>query len=392
MRFRFIRISSPVKYMYRILNNADNIVLRDMEINEKYVTFSVDYSQYRELKEMFLKKAIPIKEEKTEGIYSKIINLSVIKGILCVICVFILLLFINSFFIWKISVDGNYSYTQYQIISYIHKQNIREGNIKNNINCEKLEQKIRQKFEGISWVCAEIKGTNLMIHVKENYITDISKKEDKPYNLVAEEDGKIVSVIARKGKLNIKRGDKTKKGDVLISGVVDVVDESGEKIFDEYCNADGDIVAEVNYTYKDSQKIVHSEKTDVHKKSFSLLSMFGFKWLQPNKKKDRDIICTETPLRFFGNYYLPLSLQKYTIEKYKKINVEYTKEQAQKILEARLMNKLVIMEQKGYKIIKKSVRIRKIRDSYVMEGKIKCHKPFGVVSYINIKEDKEEVQ
>ena len=47
------------------------------------------------------------------------------------------------------------------------------------------------------------------------------------------------------------------------------------------------------------------------------------------------------------------------------------------------------MEQKGYKIIEKNVRIDKNMDSYVLSGKITCLEPLGMVSYIdtNIEEE-----
>ena len=83
-----------------------------------------------------------------------------------------------------------------------------------------MEKSIRKNFDDISWVCVEVKGTNLIIHIKENYITEISVKEDKPYDLVAECDCTIVSALVRRGKLNVNPKEKVKKGQVLITGVL----------------------------------------------------------------------------------------------------------------------------------------------------------------------------
>ena len=69
------------------------------------------------------------------------------------------------------------------------KKGVKEGVLKESIRVRKdLEKSIRKNFDDISWVCVEVKGTNLIIHIKENYITEISVKEDKPYDLVAECD------------------------------------------------------------------------------------------------------------------------------------------------------------------------------------------------------------
>ena len=53
-------------------------------------------------------------------------------------------------------------------------------------------------------------------------------------------------------------------------------------------------------------------------------------------------------------------------------------------------NKMFVMEQKGYKIIQKNVKIEKTMDSYALCGKITYNKPIGKVSYIDVKKIEEE--
>ena len=43
------------------------------------------------------------------------------------------------------------------------------------------------------------------------------------------------------------------------------------------------------------------------------------------------------------------------------------------------------MEQKGYKIIKKDVKIQKENNSYVFNAKIRCIEKLGMISYIDDK-------
>ena len=49
-----------------------------------------------------------------------------------------------------------------------------------------------------------------------------------------------------------------------------------------------------------------------------------------------------------------------------------------------------VMEQKGYKIIQKNVKMKKTMDSYELCGKITYNKPIGKVSYIDVKKIEEE--
>ena len=42
----------------------------------------------------------------------------------------------------------------------------------------------------------EIKGTNLIVHIREIYISEIAKLEDKPYNIIATKDEKEYNLYA----------------------------------------------------------------------------------------------------------------------------------------------------------------------------------------------------
>lgn len=389
MKFHFSKVEIDEKYLYRLLNNSGEIRIRNIVLHDGKCSFIIDYSNGVRLRELLKKLNIEILSWEDQGIYTTIINFVTIKTLIGVSMIFILLMLINSLFIWNISVDGNYSYSDRQIISFVHKNKITEGSTKVKIDCDKLEKEIRKKFDDISWVCAEIKGTNLIVHVKENYITDISVTEDKPYDIVANHDAVIESILVRSGKAMVKAGDSVKKGDILISGMVDVLDESGTKIFSKFYNSDGDIIGKTVYDYKDVEKINYTKKITKNKKTIYLPSILNYKWIKLKKKNNSDLIYSEKKLKMFGNYYLPISIQKYTTVNYINEKATYSKEQAKNKLENRLLYKLAIMEQKGYKIIEKNVRIDKNMDSYVLSGKITCLEPLGMVSYIdtNIEEE-----
>lgn len=389
MKFHFSKVEIDEKYLYRLLNNSGEIRIRNIVLYDGKCSFIIDYSNGVRLRELLKKLNIEILSWEDQGIYTAIINFAAIKTLIGVSMIFILLMLINSLFIWNISVDGNYSYSERQIISFVHKNKITEGSTKVKIDCDKLEKEIRKKFDDISWVCAEIKGTNLIVHVKENYITDISVTEDKPYDIVANHDAVIESILVRSGKAMVKAGDSVKKGDILISGMVDVLDESGTKIFSKFYNSDGDIIGKTVYDYKDVEKINYTKKITKNKKTIYLPSILNYKWIKLKKKNNSDLIYSEKKLKMFGNYYLPISIQKYTTVNYINEKATYSKEQAKNKLENRLLYKLAIMEQKGYKIIEKNVRIDKNMDSYVLSGKITCLEPLGMVSYIdtNIEEE-----
>ena len=218
MVFHSYDIEINENYIYRLLNNTNQIKIRNIKSKNNVTAFTIDSEDYEELLKIAGKLKIKIINSRERGIYVFITKFPVIKAVICTVLIFLMMIIINSQFIWKITVDGNYSYTSKQIIEYVNKNKIKEGMLKKTIDCSNLEKNIRKAYNDISWVCAEIKGTNLIIHIKENYITEISAIEKKPYNIVANKDAEIKSILVRKGQGNVKVGDKIKKGDLLISG------------------------------------------------------------------------------------------------------------------------------------------------------------------------------
>lgn len=386
MKFHFYEIIIERKYIYRVLNVIKKINIRDVSNHENQTSFLVDSTDVDEMLQLLQANHIKILKIREKGIYTKIVDKFIFKVALIFALVFVTALIICSRFIWEISIDGNYTYTTNTLKNYVYSQKIKEGSSKKSINCEDLEKKIRKKYNDISWVCAEIKGTNLIIHIKENYITEISKKETKPYHIVANKDAEIVSILVRNGVAGVKVGDKVKQGTILINGMVDVFDESEQKLFTNPCNSDGEIIGKTAYQYKDELKINYKRKDYKKGYSYYLPSITGYKWVKTGNTKKKNIQYKEVKLKGFGNYYLPICIQEYTVMPYTETDCKYSFKEADAILKKRLYNKLLIMEQKGYKILEKNVKIVKQRDSYAYLGNIVCLEPLGKVSYISADE------
>lgn len=386
MKFHFYEIIIDGKYIYRVLNSIKNNNIRDIRNKGNCTRFYVEANHIDETLNLLKVNDIKTIEVNEKGIYKKIVDKLIFKLVITFALIFIIALIFFSRYIWEISIDGNYSYTSDTIKNFVYSQKIKEGSSKKSINCENLEKKIRKKFNDISWVCAEIKGTNLIIHIKENYIMEISDKETRPYHIVANKEAEIVSILVRKGVAGVRVGDKVKKGTVLINGKVDVYDESEQKLFTNVCSSDGEIIGKTKYEYRDELKINYKRKEYKKGYSYYLPSIPGYKWKKSGNTNKRNIQYKEIKLKGFGNYYLPICIQKYTTMPYTEKECKYSLKEGENILRKRLYNKLAIMEQKGYKILEKNVKIVMKRNSYVCLGNIVCLEPLGKVSYISDKD------
>lgn len=166
--------------------------------------------------------------------------------------IWVLLFFVifASGHLWEIKIEKNSYYTDDQIFGFLKENGIETGIRKNRVNCDVLEQKLRDHFERISWTSAWIDGTVLRITVAENY-SDLEAviAETDPADLIAESDGIVEKIIVRQGKALVKTGEAVKKGQVLISGAVPLHNDSEELTGYRLVHASGDVqlLTEVSY-------------------------------------------------------------------------------------------------------------------------------------------------
>ena len=124
-----------------------------------------------------------------------------------------------------------------------------------NIDHEKIEKQIRKHYDGIGWVSVNKKGSRLLVNVREMTKDKIITKK-KPADLVASDDGKVISIVTSAGTAKVRKGKKVKKGKVLISGIVPVVGDNDEVIRKLKVRADGIVLLKNEELYTDYYKRV----------------------------------------------------------------------------------------------------------------------------------------
>ncbi len=384
MKYHFCKILVYKADFYRIASECSNLILRNVKTNHDKISFEINQPDYLQLDDYMKKEHLPVLERKDFGFF-RFFTMHKMEILLTAVFLTLMILFINSLYIWKISVLGNYSYTEEQILSYVKTIHYVEGMKKSNVDCETLEEKIRSKYPNISWVSCEMKGTNLLIHLKENYIAEISTLETKPFHLLSNVSGTVVSIVTRNGTPLVKAGDQVKKGDMLVSGAVEVVDESGQGLFYTYTTADADIFMKVKHSYKDSIDKERLKLNYEHKNSYYFPTMKSYVW-KYDFMKNKYYENSEIKLKLFGNFYLPLSIQKTTVYQEQPKKVAVSKKEAENLLNNKMLYYFATLEQKGYKILEKNVRIKESEKKYQLSGSFISIEPVGKISYIPAEE------
>ena len=109
-------------------------------------------------------------------------------------------------------------------------------------------------------------------------------------------------------------GDTVKKGDLLVKGELEILDDSGEVSGYQYCASDADIFLKTSYEYREKIRLKRKEKHYSGKEKQKIGLRVG-KWQMylpgaGKKMQTFDTVTEMHPLCIFQNFYLPVSFEK----------------------------------------------------------------------------------
>ena len=174
----------------RLLNlcNAHKILLWGVEnqelIYEMYVSVK-DYKRMRPLVRKTRTKIILLEKHGLPFFLHKFRKRKMffIGVLLCVTTIYLL-----SLFIWNNHFEGNVSQSNGELLAYLDEIGVSHGIRKSEIVCENIETKLRSRYPNILWVSAEMRGTRIIIQIKENtdedIISNIEVKNEEPVSIV----------------------------------------------------------------------------------------------------------------------------------------------------------------------------------------------------------------
>ena len=310
----------------------------------------------------------------------------------------ILLVYIFSLFIWDIDISGNHVRTDETVLSFLRKNGVSCGMRRSDVDCQDLVKMIRKEFDDIIWVSASLTGSRIEIHIKENSDSKEIKEKKKTKDgtdLIAEKDGVIKKIVTRSGIPKVHEGDRVKKGDVLVSGRVDIQNDNKETVAYQYQDSDADILIQSEEIYEDTLPLEYSVKEyDKHiKRRFYIKTekkeyVFGGNLKQG---ENTELHSDETRLGFSDSFLLPVSVgikEQKTYQNRKKI---YTQKQYQAILSQHFERFCKDLRKKGVQILKNDVKIYKDKNNAQAKGKLilleKCGKE-RKTEHVNLRENR----
>lgn len=330
----------------------------------------------------------------------------------------LVLMYLLSLHIWDIDFDGNSYFTDELLRKTLMEAGYDTGIRKSQIICDDLEMMLRETYPEITWVSAQISGTRLYIQIRENTgILTMDQTKAEPCNLVASHDGVITEIITRSGTPLVKAGDKVTTGQVLVSGVVELFNDSKEKTGEHLVAADADIMAQTVIPYEDRFAMEYPVKWYTGEQRYRLtVEIFGrqihldlsgisdtkkeqdgivleknspfwqklFQKLPILKKlpmlyhvKKYDTVTTQRQLSMGKTVALPVKWQLTTLREYEETTAIYSQQQARSLAEENCAKFFENLLEKGVQIIEKNVRIDMMGGECVAGGTVTVIQPMG---------------
>ncbi len=132
-----------------------------------------------------------------------------------------ILIFGLTRFVWNIDINCDGEFDKNQIMEILNRNGIEEGKLISKINTGKTINDICMNGKDISWCGIKIKGTNVIVSLEKAVLQEEIIDENSICDIVAKNDGIITKITARNGSLVVKEGDLVRKGDILISNLIE---------------------------------------------------------------------------------------------------------------------------------------------------------------------------
>ena len=309
---------------------------------------------------------------------------------------FFLLICLSSFYVWDISFEGNHRFTDETLLHFMATVPVQCGMRKSRISCIELEKRIRNAFPEISWVSAELTGTRLTIHLRENNrILQARLEPESPCELTAGTDGTVTRIIVRNGKARVKVGDTVKAGDVLVSGELPLYDDFEALVKINKVHADAEVYAKTTRTVEwkcPETKEIRARTGKRRRGIFFKFLDLEFCFLTPGLKKENtwELFMEEFQLKLSKNFYLPVYGGILTAEEYVPYEKVLTEAEISESADRYLNEYLQNFTEKGIQILGSDVRIERSESHWTIHGTLTVVEDIAKES--PIPEDQEEIQ
>ncbi len=280
-------------------------------------------------------------------------------------------------YIWNIEIEGNYVLTEDVLLDYLDERGVHVAMKKSRLQIEDLEKALREEHDIITWTSVQVKGTTLLIHIKENEMPDYEQNEttrEDGIDLIATKSGIVSYIITRSGVPQVALGDTVEKGDVLVSGAVPVYNEDTTVRKYQFVQSDADILLRYTESVSVKRDILYDEKLySGRQKKMIMLGVNDKEWnLRFGKVpyEQYDISGEKKQVRLLDRLYLPIFYGEKTIQEYEMVKKKHTSDEMNAIMQEEWRKITATLDEKGVQIAEKNVTIKKNDNNWVLNARM----------------------
>ena len=244
------------------------------------------------------------------------------------ICIFTLLF--SGLFVWDVTLDTSGGENAERIMRVLTENGLKRGALKASVDRKRLENLVMLSCPDVSYIAINLTGNDVNVRTDERVIKQTSDN-NAPCDLTAKEDGFIIRYETYKGRPVCETENVVKRGDVLITGLVETKHHGIERV-----HSSGRVFALVKRSYLVSVPAEYYEKTYTGNEYKTVtLKVFSLDLTVKNdiRKENCDIFESTDRVSVAGAVDLPIFVQTTLYREYKNIKIRRTEEQIKKELE-----------------------------------------------------------
>lgn len=216
-----VRISGGNAERFINLMTSEKTEFWNIKKSERGVEFSIGIKDFKKLKRLHRRSDVHIKILKKQGLpffvkrYKKRIGFA--AGVLSFAAIMVFL----SSMIWTVRVSGCDSELEEKVRAALYGQGVKPFSFKSELDVAQIQRNVMLEVDELSWIGINMKGSVADVGVRRREAPPQIDDVTTPRNIVAAEDGVIEEIWVKAGEAVVKKGDSVKKGQLLVSGVVE---------------------------------------------------------------------------------------------------------------------------------------------------------------------------
>ncbi|MCR4925070.1 MAG: sporulation protein YqfD [Clostridiales bacterium] len=375
--FGYVTFSGDGGFTERFINLSarNGINIWNLSAFDGNIKACTTIDDYKKIRKCAKKSGVRIRIKERHGL-PFIINRNKNRyGLVVGLIFFSLSLYLLSFFIWNVRVEGNENITSSAIASSFEELGVKVGAKSKSLDTSLIQIEAYRQFPEYSWTAVNVEGSTATVQVRER--TEIPYVVDKqlPCNIVAKCDGVVIRLERYVGSKEVEDGYPVTKGEMLINGITENEDKTSVlRHAQGKCIAFTEHKIEVNVPFKREACRFNNDRAKRY--SLYVLNKEIPLWFFFEPKTDYQKMVSKKLLTL-NSVVLPFGIIKEETIGYDIVEETLTKNEAILLAGEELLEKMAA-ELKGAEIISRKIKTEFSQDGVRLIGEFSCKEDIAV--------------